>query len=67
MPVALNFVCQIDNDAHLYFYKEDNNLSICIYEKHRNEEDDEFCSVVLSKEDVKRLIKELNLSLKNLV
>lgn len=66
MPVALNFVCEIDNEAHLYAFQTDKRINICICEKDECEDDYVYNNVILSKQDVKRLIKELNLLIKNL-
>lgn len=61
MAIKTQFVCETDLESFLYvFLKSKKLISICI--KHY----DEINSVHLSKEDVKVLIEELNLLIKNL-
>jgi hypothetical protein len=66
MPIAINFVCECDNEAHLYAFQTDERINICIREKSEYEPDYVYNNVILTKEDVKILIKELNLLIKKL-
>lgn len=66
MAVAINFVCENNDEAQLYVFQTDERINICIKEKYEYEEDYVYNNVILTKEDVKILIEELNLLIKKL-
>lgn len=66
MALTINFVCEIDKEAHLYVHQAGKQIKICICERDEAEDDHVYNSVILTKEDVKVLIEELNLIIKNL-
>ena len=66
MAVAINFVCETNNDAQLNVSKIDKLIRICIKQLYDDEDAYVYNNVILKKEDVKVLIDELNLLIKNL-
>lgn len=66
MAVAINFVCECNSENYLYVFQTDERINICIKEKYDDHHAFVYNNVILKKEDVKRLIKELNLLIKNL-
>jgi hypothetical protein len=65
MAIETRYLCESNNAKHLKLYKTGKEIKIYIY---HDDQDNEivFNSVILTKQDVKKLIKELNLLIKNL-
>jgi hypothetical protein len=67
MPVEINFHCIKDGQSFFYVYQADTDkVGLCISEKSGFHDEIIINSVILSKSDLKILIKQLNLLIKNL-
>jgi hypothetical protein len=46
MAVTINFVCEIDKEAHLYVHQAGKQIKICICERDEAEDDHVYNSVI---------------------
>jgi hypothetical protein len=64
MPTEKKFYCIIDLKEYLTIYLNDNDIAISIKNYDQYHEDEITNTILLSKSDIKNLIKELNILVK---